>query len=171
MTYEKIVEFVGKNLKKTAAKKIENHVAVEFDIYGEGEGAFYVEVSEGAITVEPYEYYDRDAKVFITSEELVKIISGEKTPEESYEDGVLMIEGNIDAAQELMKLIKAPVKKAAAKKPVAKKETAKKEPAKKETVKKTTAKKETAEKTVKAEKEIVAQTKKKDSKIAKDIKK
>ena len=82
MTYEKLVEFVSKNLKKTAAKKITNHIAVEFDIYGEGEGAFYVEVKEGVITAAPYEYYDRDAKVFVTSDELVKIVKGEKTAED-----------------------------------------------------------------------------------------
>ena len=155
MRYEEIIEFVQKNLKKTAAKKIEKHIAVEFDIYGEGEGAFYVEVNDGAITVEPYEYYDRDAKVYITADELIKLVNGEKKPEESFSEGILMIEGDIDAAQELIKLVKAPVKKAAAK------GAAKKAPAKKET----------AKKTVKAEKTIVEETKKKSSKVAKDIKK
>ena len=66
-----------------------------------------------------------------------------------------MIEGDIDAAQELIKLVKAPAKKTASK-PVAKKAPAKKE---------------TAQKTVKAEKAIVEGTKKKSSKVAKDIKK
>lgn len=152
MTYEELVSFVEKNLKKTEAKKTQGHIAVEFDVYGEGEGAFYVEVNEGTISVEPYEYYDRDAKIFITAEELVKIINNEKTPQESFEEGILMIEGNIDAASALVNLIKAPQKKPAA-------------------TKKTTAKKSTAAKTVKAEKEIVKETKKKDSKVAKDIKK
>lgn len=160
MRYEEIIEFVQKNLKKTAAKKIEKHIAVEFDIYGEGEGAFYVEVKDGAITVEPYEYYDRDAKVYITADELVKLVNGEKTSEESFSEGILMIEGDIDAAQELIKLVKAHAKK-----------TASKPAAKKTAVKKAPAKKETAKKTVKAEKAIVEDTKKKSSKVAKDIKK
>ena len=150
MTYEELVLFVQKNLKKTEAKKIENHIAVEFNIYGEGEGAFYVEINDGAILVEPYEYYDRDAKVIITAEELVKIINGEKTPEESIAEGILMVEGNIEATRELINLIKAPVKKTEAKKSAEKKSNAK---------------------SVKAEKEIVKMTKKADSKIAKDIKK
>ncbi|MBQ8391102.1 MAG: SCP2 sterol-binding domain-containing protein [Clostridia bacterium] len=160
MRYEEIIEFVQKNLKKTAAKKIEKHIAVEFDIYGEGEGAFYVEVNDGAITVEPYEYYDRDAKVYITADELVKLVNGEKTPEESFAEGILMIEGDIDLAQELIKLVKAPAKK-----------TASKPAAKKTAVKKAPVKKETAKKTVNAEKSIVEDTKKKSSKVAKDIKK
>lgn len=151
MTYEELVSFVEKNLKKAEAKKIEEHIAVEFDVYGECEGAFYVEVNEGEISALPYEYYDRDAKVFITAEELVKIINNEKTPQESFEEGILMIEGNIDAASKLMTLINSPQKKLTEKKPAAKKST--------------------AAKTVDAEKKIVKETKKKDSKVAKDIKK
>ena len=156
MTYEEVVSFVSKNLKKTQAKKIENHIAVEFDIYGEGEGAFYVSAENGKVSIEPYEYYDRDAKVFITAEELVKIANKEKTPEESMEDGVLMLEGNVDAAYEIINLIKAPIKTTTTKKTASKKAPAKKS---------------TAQKTVKAEKEIVKATKRTDSKIAKDIKK
>ena len=145
MTYEQIFEFVQKNLKKTAAKKIEDHIAVEFDIYGEGEGAFYVEVKEGVITAAPYEYYDRDAKVYISAEELTKIIKGEKTAEESFAEGILMVEGNIDAARALVALIKAPVKKAS----TAKKTAEKKAPAKKTATKKEAAKKAPAKKTTK----------------------
>ena len=161
MTYEEIVSFVSKNIKKTAAKKVTNHIAVEFDIYGEGEGAFYVEINEGVVIVAPYEYYDRDAKIFITGEELVKVINNEKTPEESMAEGIMMIQGSDSAALELLGVLKAPAKKAASEKSAAKKSA----------VKKTTAKKETAKKTVKAEKEIVEMTKKPGNKVAKDIKK
>ena len=153
MTYEEIVEFVRKNLTKTGAKTIKNNVAVEFDIYGEGEGAFYVSVTDGNLAIEPYEYYDRDAKVIITAEELVKIVKSEKTPQESFEDGVLMIEGNPDAAAELMKLVK---KKAAPKKTAAKK---------------TTASSAKAKKAVKVEKEIVEKAKDAKSPVKKEIKK
>ena len=142
MTYEEIFSFVEKNLKKTAARKMENHLAVEFDIYGEGEGAFYVEVKDGVISASPYEYYDHNAKVIVTADELVKLIKGEKNIEDSLSEGRLGIEGNIDDAREIIALIKAPVKR----------ET-------------------TAKRTVKAEKTIVENTKKKDSKVAKDIKK
>ncbi len=156
MTYEEIVSFVSKNIKKTAAKKVTQHIAVEFDIYGEGEGAFYVEVSDGVVVVAPYEYYDRDAKVFISGEELVKIINDEKTVAESISDGVMMVEGDNSAVEMLMGVLKAAAKKTPAKKPAAKK---------------TAAKKTTAKKTVKAEKEIVEMTKNPESKVAKDIKK
>ncbi|MBQ2889986.1 MAG: SCP2 sterol-binding domain-containing protein, partial [Clostridia bacterium] len=92
MTYEQIVELAKKSLNKTAAKEIKENTVVEFDIYGEGEGAFYVQITDGKLLVEPYEYYDRDAKIIVTGEELEKIIKGEKTPQESIGDGILMLE-------------------------------------------------------------------------------
>jgi len=140
MTYEEIVSFVRENLKKTGVKDIDNETAVQFDIKGEGEGAFYIAVKSNKLFVEPFEYYDCDAKVSVTADELVKIVNGEKSPIVSFEEGNLSVEGNINALQEITKLIK-------------------------------TKKKSTADKTTSAEKKIVADTKKKGSKIAKDIKK
>lgn len=166
MTYEDIVEFMRKNLKKADAKKIDAHIAVEFDIYGEGEGAFYVGVNNGSLAVEPYEYYDRDAKVIVTADELVKIFSEGKNPKESIEEGILMLEGDSVIAQKLFDLAKKPVKKAA---------EAKKKPAakKKETAPKAAQKKEVkAAKVVKAEEKIVDMaSSSKSNALKKDIKK
>ena len=141
MNYEEIISFVKENTKKTAGKKTAENIAVEFDIKGEGEGAFYIEIKNGKVSVEPYEYYDRDAKIIITADELVKIIKSEKKPEDSFDDGSMSIEGNISAAREIMEVFK------------------------------TTTKKTSAKRTVKAEKQIVEKTKNKNSKIANDIKK
>ena len=153
MTYEQIVELAKKSLDKTAAKEIKENTAVEFDIYGEGEGAFYVQIIDGKLLVEPYEYYDRDAKIIVTGEELGKIIEGEKTPEQSLGDGIMMFEGDRDAALRLFSLVKSEAKKTAVKKETAKKPV----------------KKAVAKKTTKAEKEIVEMTKKPANKVAKDI--
>lgn len=153
MTYEQIVELAKKSLDKTAVKEIKENTAVEFDIYGEGEGAFYVQIIDGKLLVEPYEYYDRDAKIIITGEELGKIIEGEKTPEQSIGDGIMMLEGDRDAALRLFSLVKGATKKTAVKKETAKKPV----------------KKAVAKKTTKAEKEIVEMTKKPANKVAKDI--
>lgn len=142
MTYEEIVDFVKNNVKKTVSDKKE-HLAVEFDIYGEGEGAFYIEANGGKVFVEPYEYYDRDAKVIITADELVRIAKGEKTVTDSIEDGILMTEGDFSAATKLLKLV-TDVKKAAKPAPKATQKKAKKT---------TTAKKEKAVKEAAPKKE------------------
>ena len=146
MSYEEIISFAKDNLKKTVSKNSTENTAVEFNVYGEGEGAFYIEIKDGKVSLEPYEYYDRDAKIIISGNELEKIINREKTAEERFREGTLTVEGNIDKAREILNVFKVPVQK-------------------------TAPKKSTAKKTVKAEKQIVEKTKSKDSKIAKDIKK
>ncbi|MBO4922422.1 MAG: SCP-2 sterol transfer family protein [Lachnospiraceae bacterium] len=78
MTYEKIVEKVKKALSKVDATGVNGHLAVQVDIYGEGEGAFYIEVKDGKVDVQPYEYFDHDIRIRCTGEEIIAIAEGKK---------------------------------------------------------------------------------------------
>ena len=78
MTYEKIVEKVKKALAKVDASGVKGHLAVQVDVYGEGEGAFYIEVKDGKVDVQPYEYFDHDLRIRCTGEEIIAIAEGEK---------------------------------------------------------------------------------------------
>ena len=62
MTYENLVKEAKKAVKTVDLKTIKEHLAVEFDIEGKGEGAFYVEFTSDKVEVEPYEYYDHDSE-------------------------------------------------------------------------------------------------------------
>ena len=97
MTYEEIVNRVQKNEIKSNASHICYHIAIQFNIYGEGEGAFYVEIDRGRIFVMPYEYYDRDAVVYVNAETLLGVLSGEYPINEVANNGQLVIQGNHDA--------------------------------------------------------------------------
>ena len=97
MTYEEIVSRVQKNAINSNAVHICYHVAIQFNIYGEGEGAFYVEIDRGRIFVMPYEYYDRDALVYVNAETLMGVLSGEMPINEVANKGQLVIQGNHDA--------------------------------------------------------------------------
>ena len=96
---------------------IKEHLAFEFDIEDEeAGGAFYVEVKDGALYVEPYEYYDRDARFICGPEVLVKIATGEMDPVWAFTTQKLKVEGNIDKALRLKEIIEAKqkeIKKAA----------------------------------------------------------
>ncbi len=78
MTYEKIVEKVKKALAKVDASGVKGHLAVQVDVYGEGEGAFYIEVKDGKVDVQPYEYFDHDLRIRCTGDEIVAIAEGKK---------------------------------------------------------------------------------------------
>ena len=105
MTYQEIVAKVRKMFKNTDVSMIDEHLAYQFNITGEGEGAFYVEVKEGQLYIEPYEYYDRDAVFICSSDVLFKMISGKLDPIMAFSLGMLKVEGNIDKALKLKDFI------------------------------------------------------------------
>ena len=78
MKYEEIVAKVKKAYAKADTSKVDGHLAVQVDVTGEGEGAFYIEVADGKITVAPFEYYDHDFKVLCAAEEIIAIAEGKK---------------------------------------------------------------------------------------------
>ncbi len=156
MTYQEIFETVKKALSKAKAKAVSGNVAFEFDIVGEGEGKFYIEVKDGNVNIEPYNYYDNDAVLEADADTFIKIATGALKPETAYADGQLKIDGDVGKALELKALVEsvpAPRKRTvkAEDKPAAKE--AKKPAAKKPAAKKAEPEKKAADEAAPAEKE------------------
>ena len=125
MTYEELVTLAQETYGKADASKVKEHVAIQFDVAGEASGAFYIEIKDGKVEVQPYQYFDRDVIVTIDGDNLVKIAEGKLGLEAAYFTGKLKAEGNLGKALLLKDVeVKMPEKKAA-KKPAAKKTTAK----------------------------------------------
>ncbi|MBP5532529.1 MAG: SCP2 sterol-binding domain-containing protein [Lachnospiraceae bacterium] len=118
MKYEEIVAKVKKALAKADASKVDGHLAVQVDVTGEGEGAFYIEVADGKVTVEPYEYYDHDFKVLCDAEEIIAIAEGKKKLGAEVDAGNAYVSRDIEKVAVFDSIA---VKKAAAKKAPAKK--------------------------------------------------
>ena len=121
MKYEEIVEKVKKSYAKADASLVKEHLAVQVNVSGEGEGAFYIEIANGAINVEPYEYYDRDFIISCEAAVILDIAAGKKKLLPALESGEAFIAGNWDKASifdlvAVKKAEKAPAKKATAKK-------------------------------------------------------
>lgn len=135
MTYEKIFSEVKKQFSKADVKKLTADFAFQFNITGEGEGIFYAAYKNGVLSVEPYDYKDRDAVFTADGATFTAIASGKLDAMEAIGAGKLYVDGNYELAQQLLLLI--PAKKTAAKKAPAKKPAAKKAaPVKKAPVKK-----------------------------------
>ncbi|MBQ5675222.1 MAG: SCP2 sterol-binding domain-containing protein [Lachnospiraceae bacterium] len=162
MTYEELVEKVNQAYENADATGIKEHVAVQFNVYGEGEGAFYVEVIDGKVAVAPYEYYDHDAIVIAPANTVVDMVEGKVSVADTYALEHVQVVGNVGKAALL-----GEIKKAAAK--VAQEKTTKvateEKPAEEKTTKtaakttKTTAKKTTKTSTKKAAKAAAKTTK------------
>lgn len=105
MTYEQVFEKAKTIFMKADISEIKEHLAFQFNITGEGEGAFYAEVRDGALSVEPYEYFDRDAIFICTADTLFKIAEGKLDPILAFTLGKLKVEGSIDKALLIQKMI------------------------------------------------------------------
>ena len=105
MTYADMFSKVKGMMMEADVSTVNEHLAYQFNITGEAEGIFYAEVKEGKLYVEPYEYYDRDAIFTCSAETLFKINEGKLDPVLAVTLGKLKVEGNIDKALYLKKLI------------------------------------------------------------------
>lgn len=105
MTYEEIVDKVRDDYENADARAIFEHIAIQFNIKGEGAGIFYIEVADRKVSVEPYDYYDKDALVEISSEALIGLSDGTMTIKEVLEKGLLKEYGNIEKLKKLRKIV------------------------------------------------------------------
>ena len=105
MTYEELFQKVKDMFSKADVSGIKEHLAFQFNITGEGEGAFYAEVKDGVLSIEPYEYYDRDAIFICSADTLLKIAAGKLDPVFAFTTGKLKVEGSLDNALELQKFL------------------------------------------------------------------
>lgn len=101
MTFDDIFNQVKEMFQDTDVSGIQEHIAYQFNITGEGAGIFYVEVKNGELHIEPYEYYDRDAVFICKAKTLFNIISGKTDPVLAFTLGKLKVEGSIEQALKL----------------------------------------------------------------------
>lgn len=116
MTYEELVEKARELFGKADVSNIGQHIAYQFNITGEAEGAFYLEIKDGTVRVEPYEYYDRDALFTMSAETLIKMGTGELDPMWAFTQGKIRLDGSIEKAlllKDISASLKEQMKKAA----------------------------------------------------------
>lgn len=110
MTYHELVEKVRTALVvKADASKIQEHIAVQVNVTGEAEGAFYIEIENGEIKVEPYDYVDRDILITCDAADMLAIAQGKKKFETALAKGAIKFEGSVPKATKLAAIM--PTKK------------------------------------------------------------
>lgn len=113
MTYAEYFYEIKNKFMGTDVSDIKEHLAYQFDIEDEEAGGiFYVEVKDGQLYVEPYEYYDRDAKFISDADTLMKIAEGKIDPVWAFTTRKLRVEGNIEKALRLKEIIELKQKEA-----------------------------------------------------------
>ena len=98
MTYQELVSEIRGIFMQADVSGIKEHIAYQFNIRGEAEGAFYAEVLEGKLYIDPYEYYDRDVLFTTTADTLLSIATGTMDAVAAFTLGKLQVEGSFDKA-------------------------------------------------------------------------
>lgn len=111
MTYEELVAQVKEAYADADASKVKEHLAIQFNVQGEAEGSFYLEVADGKVKVEPYEYHDRDAIVTTKASVLQAIAAGKQNVVTAFMTGKIKVDGDVGKAAMLKDIsVKNPVK-------------------------------------------------------------
>ena len=105
MTFDKPVEKVRSMASKVDATG-RDFLAVQINITGKDSGVFYVEVKDGRINVEPYEYNDRQCAITMSLTDYNKLLDGKLDPVMAFTTGKLKIDGDIGKAVEFSKALK-----------------------------------------------------------------
>lgn len=107
MTYQEIFTKSKDIIMKNDVSDISGHLAVQIDIIGEGEGAFYIELKDHELHVEPYEYYDHDCKFIVSGKNFLKLADGSLNSVKAFTTGKLKVQGSIEKALEFQKIVES----------------------------------------------------------------
>ena len=105
MTFETILEKAREMARKADISGID-FLAVQINIEGGESGVFYVEVKDGRISVEPYEYYDRQCAITISGDDFDRLIQGRIDPGKAYDEGRIRVDGDLDTALKFSEMVR-----------------------------------------------------------------
>ena len=102
MTFEEKINEI--KLLANKRVKLERDFAIEFQMTDEGfGGVFYMANKDGKFSVEPYDYLDRDATFTASSSVIEGLLLGEISPETAISEGLVEIDGDMEAVREMLK--------------------------------------------------------------------
>lgn len=105
MTFDELLTKV-KGVAEGIDASSTDFLAVQVNITGKDAGVFYVEVKDGKVAVEPYEYNDRDCAISMNMNNFNKLLDGKLDPVVAFTTRRLKVDGDVGKALEFSKLIK-----------------------------------------------------------------
>ena len=93
-TFSMMLDNVRRAFSEAAAERVSDDFALQISLCGDTEGVMYVEHKKGKISIQPYEYNDRDAEIRIDAFTLNNILKGIGTLENSIRTGRVEYSGD-----------------------------------------------------------------------------
>lgn len=105
MTYAELFSEIKGKFMEADVSNIDEHLAYQFNITGEGEGIFYAEVKDGKLSVEPYDYHNRHVIFTCSAKTLIEIANGTLDPVWAFTVHKLKVEGDFQKALRLKEML------------------------------------------------------------------
>lgn len=105
MKFMEVVEKV-RNIASGVDASNRGFLAVQINLIGKEAGVFYVEVKDGRINVEPYDYHDRNCAITMSLTDFNKLIDGKLDPVLAFTTGKLKVDGDMGKALEFANILK-----------------------------------------------------------------
>ena len=110
MTYESIVAAVRKKLSKADVSSIPGTLAFQVDVEGKAEGIFYIEIKDGQLlrrgAALEVLVLVVGGRFIINGTNLMKLVNGKLDPVLAFTTGKLKVDGDTNAAMELIRFLK-----------------------------------------------------------------
>lgn len=106
MTITELIETLRRKFEKADLSEFTGVTAIQVDITGEQAGTFYIEIKEGKLSIEPYEYIDRNARLIISMDNFVKLINKKLDPVVAFTLKKFKAEGDLGRLLAVTKLMK-----------------------------------------------------------------
>jgi putative sterol carrier protein len=103
MTLENVITEVREKTANFQEGSYQGFLAVQVTLT-DIDQVFYVEIKDGRLSVEPYEYNDRQANLQISAADFIKMINKKLNAVSAFTTGKLKIDGDIGKASELANL-------------------------------------------------------------------
>lgn len=106
MNKEEVVQELRERFKNSDTDNVEGILAMQVDLRDQDGGTLYLEIKDKVLSIEPYEYYDRNVVINILSNDLLDIADKKLDPNEAISKEILSVDGDFSKALEIFSLSK-----------------------------------------------------------------
>lgn len=104
ITVTQLIERMRTQFGSKDVSAIEGLLAIQINLTNP-DGVLYVEIKDGNLSIEPYEYIDRNAAITISMDNFVKLLDKKLDPVLAFTLGKLKVDGDTGKVLALTKLI------------------------------------------------------------------
>lgn len=104
ITVTQLIERMRTQFGSKDVSTIEGLLAIQVNLK-DPDGVLYVEIKDGNLSIEPYEYIDRNAAITISMDNFIKLLDKKLDPVLAFTLGKLKVDGDTGKVLALTKLI------------------------------------------------------------------